>query len=175
MKPKHTITLSKRQKVRLKNIIQKGSCKARVITRARVLLKSAQGMIDADIAREEDIHQSRVERIRSRFVARGLDGALFDAPRPGQPKKLNEKAEKHLLAIACTDPPKGADHWTLELLAEKMVKDKKVKSISSVAIMHYLHRNDTQPWREKNVVYSRPYTGVHSENGRCARPVCQAL
>ena len=158
MKPKHIITLSRRQKSLLKNIIRKGISKARVITRARVLLKSARGMTDEAIAREEGVHESRVERIRGRFASRGFEGALTDAPRPGQPKKLNEKAEKHLIALACTDPPEGADHWTLELLAQRMVEDKQVGSISSAGIMHYMHRNDLKPWREKNVVYSHNHT-----------------
>lgn len=161
MKPKHIITLSRRQKDRLKNIIQKGISKARVITRARVLLKSARGMTDTAIAKEEGVHTSRIERIRGRFASRGFDGALFDASRPGQPKKLNEKAEQHLIALACTDPPDGIDHWTLELLAQRMVKDKQVKSISSVGIMHYMHRNELKPWREKNVVHSHNHARLH--------------
>jgi transposase len=135
--------------------------KARVITRARVLLKSARGLTDAEIASEEGVSESRIERIRSRFAFRGFRGSLYDAPRPGQPKKLDEKAEKYLIATTCTDPPVGADHWTLELLAEKMVKDKKVASISSVAIMHYLRRNDLAPSREKNVVHPSSDTRVH--------------
>lgn len=151
---KHTITLSRRQKEQLKHIIRTGTHKARVILRARVLLKSAMGKTNGEIARDEDVHTTTIERICSRFDRGGLDKALYDAPRSGQPRKLDKKTEAYLVATACTDPPKGADHWTLELLTEKMIKDKKVKTISSVAIMHYLHRNDLKPWREKNVVHS---------------------
>jgi len=151
---KHIVVLSRSQKQYLENFVRKGKHNARVLTRARVLLKSARGVTDEQIAKEEGVYRTTISRIRGRYITRGLQGALNDAPRTGQPKKLNEKSEKYLVALACTAPPEGADHWTLELLAKRMIKDKKVKSISSVAIMHYLHRNDLKPWREKNVVYS---------------------
>jgi transposase len=124
-------------------------------------LKSSYGATDEEIAKEEGVHSTTIERIRGRYDSLGLEGALYDAPRPGQPRKLDSKAEKYLIAVACTDPPEGRDHWTLELLAKKMITDKKVKTISSVAVMHYLHANDTKPWREKNVVHTEDHTVVH--------------
>jgi hypothetical protein len=83
-----------------------------------------------------------------------MDRALYDAARPGQAPKLDTKAEAHLVAIACTDPPEGSDHWTLELLQERMISDGKVDSISTVAIWKHLSKRGIKPWREKNVVHS---------------------
>jgi putative transposase len=158
---KHTIALSRSQKRQINSIIRKGNHNARVLVRARALLKSSRGATDEEIANEEGVHSTTIERVRRRYNSLGLEGALYDAPRPGQPRKLDSKSEKYLIAMACTDPPEGANHWTLELLAEKMVKDKKVKTISSVAVMHYLHANDTKPWREKNVVHTEDHAIVH--------------
>jgi len=128
---------------------------ARVIRRAQVLLKSEQGLSDKQIADELSLSTtSTVERIRYRFTEGGLERALYDAPRTGQPAKLTAKAEAYLIATACSNPPKGADHWTLELLQQKLIKDKKVKTISTVAIWKHLTNRGIKPWLEKNVVHS---------------------
>jgi|SRR3989338_1144412 len=158
---KHIIKLSKRERRQLQDIIHKGTRKARVIARAHALLLSHEGHSKDDCAERLRVSRSVIQRARDRFRAGGVDYALSEDPRPGQPRKLDQKAEAHLIATACSDPPEGAHHWTLELLSERMVQDKKVETISSVAIMHYLHRNDLKPWREKNVVHSQAHTGVH--------------
>jgi len=153
---KHIITLSRQQKVQLQNITRKGTHNAREIKRAYVLLKSAGGMKDVNIAMDVGVSVRTVERIRARFAEGGIDRAIADAPRSGQPPALDDKAEAHLVAIACSDPPEGRDHWTLQLLQTKLIADKKVKTISTVAIWNYLQKRGIKPWREKNVVHSEP-------------------
>lgn len=150
---KHIITLSSQQKQYLHTIIHKGKRNARVILRARILLASARGTTDKDIGKTEKVHWTTVERIRARFHQGGIDRALYDAPRTGQPRKLDTNTEAHLVALACSDPPEGREHWTLQLLQKKMVEDKKVTSISDVCILSYLKNRKLKPWREKNVVY----------------------
>lgn len=160
-KIKHIIKLSKKEQAQLHSIIRKGNNKARVITRAHALLLSHEGYSKVACAARLRVSESVVQRVRDRFREGDLAHALCEDARSGQPKKLTDKAETYLIALACTNPPKGADHWTLELLTERMIKDKKVRSISSVAIMHYLHRHDVKPWREKNVVCAAPDARVH--------------
>ncbi len=152
--PKHTITLSNQEKNQLKEITRKGKHSARVIKRARVLLKSEGGLIDKEIADQMEVEISTVERIRYRFAEGGITRALYDAPRSGQPGKLDVKAEAHLIATACSDPPEGRSRWTLEMLRKKIIKDKKVKTISTVAIWEHLTNRGIKPWLEKNVVHS---------------------
>ena len=151
---KTSFSLSPAEHDLLHSITKKGTHKARVITRAHILLKLNKKVhIDA-IAREQDTSTRTVKRMLNRWSAGGLDFALYDRPRPGQPPKLDTKAEAYLIATACSDAPEGSDHWTLELLRKKMIKDKKVKDISTVALWHRLNKQDIKPWREKNVVYS---------------------
>lgn len=149
---KHVIVLSVGERKKVQDITRKGKQSARVIQRAKILLKSADGWKDTDIAAYLETTTRTVESVRARFAAGGLDRALHDAPRSGQPKKLDDKAEAHLVALACSDPPDGRDHWTLELLQRQMVKDKQVKQISDVCILNYLHKRNVKPWVEKNVV-----------------------
>lgn len=152
--PKRTVTLSRREKKILKEITGKGKSNARVIKRAYILLKTDRGETDESIAGELTVSKRTVQRVRTSYEADGLESALYDAPRTGQPAKLNDKSEAHLIAIACSDPPKGRNRWTLELLQKRMIKDKKVKTISTVAIWSHLTNRGIKPWLEKNVVCS---------------------
>lgn len=151
---KHIITLSNRQKRQLQSITRKGNHNARVIKRAKILMKSSMGWKDEEIAQFVETNIRTVERVRTRFTEGGLDRALYDAPRSGQPPKLDDTTEAHLVAIACSKPPEGTHHWTLELLQKRLITDKKVDTISTVAIWKHLNQRGVKPWREKNVVYS---------------------
>jgi transposase len=162
----HIIELSQEELSRVHTITHKGAHHARTILRARVLLLSHTGKSKNKISHELTIDPRTVQRIRDRYRSGGIDRALFDAPRPGQPRKLDSKGEAHLIALACSDPPKGRAKWTLELLAEHMVRDKKVESISDVCILSYLTQRNVKPWREKNVVHPHHHTDVHCAHGR---------
>lgn len=161
-KQKHIVKLSDEQKISLEKITKKGSHNARVIKRAKILLKSAQGFKDKDIAILADTSKKTVERIRIRFTEEGIDRALYDAPRSGFPPKITDDAEAHLVAVACSAPPEGSSKWTLELLQQKMISDGKVESISTVALWKHLDNRGIKPWLEKNVVRS-------GNNGRVQR------
>jgi transposase len=156
-----TITLTRAERATLRTIQRKGHHHARALMRARVLIKSAAGVPQKQIAEDEDINRSTVKDICMRFKVGRLARALYDAPRSGQPPKLDEKAEAHLIALACSDAPEGYDHWTLELLRTQMILDKKVQEISTVALWHRMKDHDIKPWREKNVVYAEAHARVH--------------
>jgi len=152
---KHTIQLSPRELIQLKGITGKGTHNSRVINRARVLQYTHAGTSKSTIARVLGIGERTVQRIRDHYREGGLNHALYEASRTGQPRKLNDNAEAYLVALACSDPPEGREHWTLKLLQKKMIEDKKVNSISDVCILTYLQHRGIKPWREKNVVHSQ--------------------
>lgn len=133
-------------------MVRSGKHKAREINRARVLLLSDTGKADEEIGEQLDISKTTARNIRQRYSESGIDRALYDAQRPGQPKKLNGKEEAKVVAIACTEPPEGAKSWTLDLLTERVAKE--VKRIGRITIHNILLRNELKPWQEKNVVHS---------------------
>lgn len=154
MKDKYIIELSEQEKQQLQDIITCGTHNARVITRAHILLKSHKGYTDEVIMEHTGASRRTVQRTGKRYHEGGLQRSLYDAPRPGAPTKLCAHAEAHLVALACSNAPEGRDHWTLEMLQERLVGDKVVSSISTVAIWYHLKERGIKPWREKNVVYS---------------------
>ena len=120
--PKKTylVTLSDDEREQLEHLLHSGTHATRKVTRARILLKAAEGWQDSAIAAALAVGCATVERLRQRFVEEGL-GALDERPRPGTQPKLDEKAEARLIAEACSAAPEGRQRWTLHLLAARVV------------------------------------------------------
>jgi len=157
MQKLHTVHLSKKEQKFLHSLVSKGIATARVFTRAHILLKAHDQLKDADIAEHLGCTTQHVERIRKRYCEEGMDRALSEKQRPGRPQTFTVEDRTRIVAIACTDPPEEADHWTAELLAEKAVKTGVVPKVSKQTIWLIMKQHDLKPWREKNVVYPQAY------------------
>jgi transposase len=137
---KYIIDLTAEERQELQNLIGRGKLSVRKVTRARILLRADEGWKDEDIAAALDSSVPTVERIRKRFVEGGLPKALNDDPRPGARRKLGARGEAYLIALACSPPPDDHDHWTLRLLADKLVELEVVDSISHEAVRQTLKK-----------------------------------
>lgn len=74
------------------------------------------------IADALEVSRSTVSRVRERFVREGLEAALVHRkPKRAKPKKLDGAQEAHLIALACSQPPKGKKRWSVRLLADRFV------------------------------------------------------
>ena len=69
-----------------------------------------------------DISKGTVCRAKRRYAEEGLDGVLQDRVQANRYRKLDDKGEAHLIALACSPAPDGHDHWTLHLLADRVVE-----------------------------------------------------
>jgi len=126
----YIVELEDDERTSLLELTCKGQVSARKMKRAQILLKADDGWKDEKIVNALNTSRGTVERTRKRFVLGGLDKALNEDPRPGQRMKLDEKAQAHLIALACSDAPDGRDHWTLRMLADKMVELNIVDTLS---------------------------------------------
>lgn len=142
---KERLELNDKERQKLREVVRKGKNKARVITRARILLLSDAGRKDKQIADTLQVGRATVERIRRRAVREGIEAALVDRPRPGSKRKLNAKQESQLVAIACSDPPPGQKRWTIRLLMEEVMKQKVVDSISFETIRRVVKKTMSNP------------------------------
>ena|SRR5438105_3542987 len=116
----YRVTLSADEREQLEQFLRSGQPATRKVTRARILLKAAEGWDDHAMADALTVGRATVERLRQRFVEEGL-GALEERPRPGTAPKRDEKAEARLIAEACSAAPAGRQRWTLALLADRVV------------------------------------------------------
>ena len=129
-KRKNPVSLSREDRGRLEGLIAGGHAPARQLTHVRILLKTDEGedapdeaWPDTKIADALEVSRSTVARVRERFVAEGLEAALVHRrPKATKPRKLDGEQEAHLIALACSEPPKGKKRWSVRLLAERFVE-----------------------------------------------------
>src|SRR5436190_7856992 len=86
----------------LEKILHKGTVNARTITRAQVLLLANEGKTDKEISHILDLAHNTPYDIRKRLLTRGLKNNLYDAPRPGQHRKITGEKEATIVDIPCT-------------------------------------------------------------------------
>jgi transposase len=124
MPKKYVVRLSVAQRDQLRRLTRGGRHAARELTHARVLLKADEGQEDREIAEGVDTSVRTVERVRKQFCREGLDAALHPKPQPPRPgkRRIDGEAEAKLVTLACSTPPDGRERWTLELLADRMVR-----------------------------------------------------
>ena len=127
---KYLINLNDEERQVLAELTCKGEIKARKFKRAMMLLKADEGLSDPKIMSALNVSRPCVERLRKRFVEGGLERALNEDARPGQKRKLDGRAEAQLVATACSNAPEGHEHWTMRLLAGRLVELGIVESIS---------------------------------------------
>lgn len=84
--------------------------------RARIILESATGKTNTEVARRLRITKQMVGKWRTRFLRKRLDG-LLDEPRPGTPRRLSDAEVERVLTMTLESTPKNATHWSTRSLA----------------------------------------------------------
>jgi transposase len=140
MAKRYIVDLSAEERTRLRELTTRGKIAARKMTRAQILLLADEGMVDTAISAALHVSVPTIEHIRKRFVEEGLDEALNERPRPGAARKLDDKQEAHLIALACSKPPDGQKRWSLRLLADKLVRLEIVAEVSHETVRRTLKR-----------------------------------
>lgn len=149
MEKRYRVTLTETERVDLQKLVSVGQSAAQKLVRARILLladPSEGGSSKSDLAIVEALGCGRatVERIRKRFVEEGLDASL--CPKPSQrvfERKIDGKAEAHLIALACGAPPDGRSRWTLRLLSDRLVVREHVDSVSYETVRRVLKKTNS--------------------------------
>ena len=148
MNVRYRVELSQSERDELTAMLSGGKHAARKLKRAQILLAAHAGVSDEDIATSVGVGESTVYRAKRRFVEGNLERALSENPRPGAERKLTGKEEALLVATACSSPPAGRARWTLELLANALVKLTTHDSLSRETVRRRLAENDLKPWRK---------------------------
>lgn len=115
----HPIALSQEERRDLTVIASSGRGQARIMRRAQMLLWSAEGKSDLEIAALLDVRPNTVAKTRARWVK---GQGLADQPRSGRHPKTDGKQDAFLVALACSEVPEGQSQWTMQLLAQHWVE-----------------------------------------------------
>jgi hypothetical protein len=143
---KYRVALTVKERLALEQVVSIGKAAARKLTHARILLladaRCGEAYADAEIVSALGTSPRTIERLRKRFVTEGLQAALDHRPQPPRPDKVKIKGnvEQTLLELACSEPPRGRCHWTLQLLADELVVLGLLDTVSTVTIWQALKK-----------------------------------
>ena len=146
MEKRYRVTLTEEERQGLQSMVSAGRAAARKLVRARILLLADQAdggpaKADPEVADALGCGRATIDRVRKQFVEEGVEAVLN--PKPTMrvyERRLDGKAEAHLVAIACGAPPEGRARWTLRLLADRMVGLGYVDSVSHEAVRQTLKK-----------------------------------
>ncbi len=145
MRKKYIVRLTTEERTSLQAMVSKGKVAAYRVKHANILLAAdvdGPGWPDARIAEAFSCHPRSVENVRRRFVLEGWTAALERKKqvRPSRQRKLDGEGEARLIALACSQPPEGRDRWTLQLLADELVRLDVVDAISDQTVRRTLKK-----------------------------------
>ena len=155
VREKYGVQLTPEQRNQLQHLIRAGKGSARMIIRARILLKTDEGWTAPQVAEALDVAEGTVFRIKRRFAEAGLEGVLKDRPQAHRYRKLDDRGEAHLIALACSEPPEGHEHWTLRLLAGKVVELGLAPSLSHETVRLHLKKTPSSRGRSRSGAFPR--------------------
>jgi hypothetical protein len=143
---KYRVTLTGEERAGLEQLVSVGKAAARKLVHARILLLADTSpgptRTDDDIVAALGCGPRTIARVRQRLVTEGFHAALDHKPQPPRPDKIKVKGdvEQKLIQLACSDPPEGRCHWTLNLLADELVALGLVQSVSTETIRQALKK-----------------------------------
>jgi transposase len=149
MNVRYRVTLDAAEKSQLEELVSGGTGRVRQLKRAQILLAAHAGASDEQMARTIRVGSATVYRVKRRFVEGGVEHALHERQRPGASRKLTGKQEALLVATACSTPPKGRARWTLQLLADELVRLTEHEELSRETVRRRLEENELKPWQQR--------------------------
>jgi len=152
MSAKRAVVLTDEQRERCWELVRSGRAPARTILHAQVLLKTDRGpqgpgWTDQAISEAFGVSTVTVAHVRKTMLDEGLEAALchYRGPRREYRRKLDGHQEAHLIAMACSKPPKGHKRWSLRLLSQRMVQLEHVDSLSHETVRQTLKKTSCNP------------------------------
>jgi transposase len=168
---KHEIRLSQEEREFLIKNTSKGDWSVREVKRAQILLRADKNSDspkqDWEIAQELNCSQWTITNLRKRFTQHGIK-VIHDQPRTGRPKIIDGDVEAHIVAVACSEAPRGKERWTLRLIAGRVVTLTDVESCSHVSVRNVLKKTNLNLGKKKNGKSLRkPTTNLSGEWKKC--------
>lgn len=144
---KYIVTLTQDERKYLGVLTSKGKHRSQKILNALILIGCDEGEFQAkrstnkEISKVLNISMKKIDRVKKRFVEDGLDITLNG--RKGSriyAKKVDGDFEAHLVALSCSEPPKGFARWSLRLLADKVIELDYIDTVSHETIRQVLKK-----------------------------------
>ncbi len=144
---KYTVTLTEEERLELKEIAAKGAHRTQKVLNALILLNCDEGKfqegrsINEVVSSVLQVSMKKIDRVKKRFVEEGLDVALHG--RKGErvyARKADGDFKARLIALSCSEPPRGFARWSLRLLADRVVELDYIDSVSHETVRRVLKK-----------------------------------
>jgi len=116
-----TFKLKLKDREFLSNLTKTGNRNSREFERAYILLALDKGKKPNEITDFYNVSRITVWRVKRNYLSGGVDRAIQDEQRSGQPVKYDDKVKANIIALACSQAPEGRSRWTIRLM-EKTLK-----------------------------------------------------
>jgi transposase len=140
---RYHVQLSVRDRQQLESYVKHGKPAARAVTRARILLLADEHYSDEEIMEVLGVSRPTVATMRRKAQEHGggdILKMLVEAPRPGQPIKLDSRVAAQVALIACSEAPAGAARWPLQLIADRLIELKVVNEVCLESVRQALKK-----------------------------------
>lgn len=124
--PRYDVTLTNDEIQTLEALIQKGG-KGYRIKHAQILLKLDQKPENKDwtydrIKEAYKANHATIAGIAKRFVMEGIEAALGRKKQENYARKVTGDVEAQICTIACSTPPQGHSRWTMQAIADELIR-----------------------------------------------------
>lgn len=139
------LKLRQKDREELKEFLSVGKRSARSIKRAMILKYLDEGRHSLQIIELLDTSLPTICKVKNRYNEEGLEAALSERPRSGQPKKIRQRQEAYITSVACSEPPQGRKRWTIELITDKVIELGYIEKVSRESVRKVLKKVSLNP------------------------------
>jgi len=158
--PRYRVTLTEDEKKYLEVIVQKGG-KGYRIKHAQILLKLDERAENKTwtydrIKEAYSASNGTIAGVAKRFVMEGMEAALGRKRQENRHRKVTGEVEAQICLIACSEPPKGCSRWTMQKIADELIRIEVVDYITDSTVCNVMKKTKSSRGSWKNGVSRRP-------------------
>ncbi len=153
---RYHVTLTEEERHALQEQVRRGGKEYR-IKHAQLLLKRDERPENREwtYARIGDAYsasRSTIAGVAKRFVMEGIEAALGRKEQKNRYRKVTGEVEAQLTVIACSAAPEGKTHWTMQMIADELVRLQVVDSITDTTVCEVMKKTKSSRGWKKNGV-----------------------
>jgi len=158
--PRYIVTLTEEERQDLQKLVQKGG-KGYRIKHAQILLKLDQRPENTEwtynrIQSAYSATHTTIAGIAKRFVFEGLEAALGRKKQENHYRKVTGEIEARICAIACSEPPEGRSRWTMQAIADELIRLEVVEYITDSTVCEIMKKTRSNHGSSRNGVFKKP-------------------
>lgn len=152
-----TLNLSDDERIQLQQLSDRHNTPQQIARRARIILMASEGQNHREIARNLDINRQMARLWRNRWLeTNGKELSILqrlqDQERVGAPVKFSMEQVIELFALACSPPSdygRPISHWSSRELADEIIKQGIIESISVRHVGRLLEEAEVKPHQSR--------------------------